>query len=240
MIRKNLLTTTMLATILLLNGCATTEEGKAAQSGAVGGALVGLFVGALTGDERIAARATVAGAAYGATIGYTQSREDQRTRMIAEAIGGAKAGETADQAGVRHLQDFLGDWNVAIWVLDENGSRIEATGTALGSTRSQNSVNVDFENIVAKGVDPFTLSSMASYSENKGFVLSSKIDGEDAGSFVGEYVAADNKFIFYYTGADATARIEVRIATAGLIISETWMTIDGRDVQIESVRMTRA
>ena len=88
----------LLVGVVMLAGCANTPEGEAARRGAgygaAGGALVGLAMGAATGNSRIAAAGAVAGAAAGAGAGamyeYGQSREDNRTKMLADSIGGAK------------------------------------------------------------------------------------------------------------------------------------------------------
>ena len=61
---------------------------------------------------------------------YDQSRDDRRTQTIADSIGGAKQGERADDAGKRHLADFTGDWNLNIWALNADGSKINAAGQA--------------------------------------------------------------------------------------------------------------
>ena len=83
-------------------------------------------MGALTGDAGLAVAGAAAGAAAGGAAGgmymYDQSRDDRRTKMLADSIGGAKKGESADAAGKRHLQDFTGDWNLSIWSLNLDGT----------------------------------------------------------------------------------------------------------------------
>lgn len=254
--KHSIIAASALSAVLILNGCATTEEGKAAQkgaaSGAVGGAMIGLFLGALTGDSDIAARAAVRGAAYGATAGahygYTESRADQRNREILEAIEGADPGETADQAGVRHLQDFVGDWQAAIWVLDTDGSRINATGRATGAMRGSSSLNLDYSNVGTGDGNYISAIGIINYSSSRGFELSSEVEGLGTAIFVGEYVPAENKFNFYFVeddtnlddGISSSMRIEVRPASTGLIVIGTYIYVEGAEKQIESIRLTRA
>ena len=115
--------TALIALLILVCGCETPEGESAkrgAKYGAIGGAALGLGLGALTGDAELAARGAAAGAMVGAASGamyeYDQHREDNRTEVMADAIGGARAGETVDDAGKRHLEDFIGEWNINIWV----------------------------------------------------------------------------------------------------------------------------
>ena len=95
-------------------GCQSDQEkknvGRAAGVGAGAGALLGLGMGAMTGDGGYALAGAATGAAVGAAGGamyeYNQTRDDRRTQMLADSIGGANKGETVDSAGKRHLDRF--------------------------------------------------------------------------------------------------------------------------------------
>lgn len=242
----------------LLSGCANTPEGEAARRGAgygaAGGALVGLAMGASTGSGKVAAAGAVAGAAAGAGAGamyeYDQSREDRRTKMLADSIGGAKKGETVDEAGKRHLDDFIGDWNLDIWVLSEDGKKITAKGKAKGVLEAKTRAKIDYLEITADGFDDVvTGSSILGYDPQSGFSLENtfSVSGETL-RFVGEYVPESNKYNYYLSGSEgktvtgivrSNVRVEVRISGSNLWVAETFTMIEGKEVKIQSYRFTR-
>ena len=84
---------------LALVGCESADEErrvkKGARAGAVGGALMGVTLGAVSGDAGLAVAGAAAGAAIGGAGGamyeYDQARDDRRTKMLADSIGGAGA-----------------------------------------------------------------------------------------------------------------------------------------------------
>ena len=90
-----------------LAGCTTTEGGQEARRGAgygaAGGAVLGLALGATTGNGSYALAGAAAGAIAGGAAGgmymYDQSRDDKRTKMLADSLGGAQKGETVETAG---------------------------------------------------------------------------------------------------------------------------------------------
>jgi hypothetical protein len=242
----------------LISACANTPEGEAARKGAgygaAGGALVGLAMGAATGSSKVAAAGAVAGAAAGAGAGamyeYGQSREDNRTRMLADSIGGAKKGETVDDAGKRHLDDFIGEWNLDIWVLSEDGKKITAKGKAKGVLEAKTRAKIDYLEIAVDGYDDIvTGSSILGYDPQSGFSLENtfSVSGETL-QFVGEYVPEGNKYNYYLSGSEgktvtgivrSNVRVEVRISGSNLWIAETFTLIDGKETKIQSYRFTR-
>ena len=88
----------------------------------------------MTGDAKLAAAGAAVcaatGAAAGAMYATDQSKQHDRTQMMADAIAGTRsqdvnAGETGSDVGKRHFSDFEGNR-----ALDENGKRITAYGMA--------------------------------------------------------------------------------------------------------------
>jgi len=244
----------------LLAGCGGTKEAedarRGAKYGAAGGALLGLTMGALTGDAKLAAAGAVTGAAVGGASGamyeYDQSREDNRTKMMADAIGGAKKGETVDQAGTRHLQDFLGDWKMDIWVLGADGKRITATGEAKGIMESSGTTKVTYHDIKAAGYDgTYAGYSLIHYDPAQGFSLENNFSNSpEVLKFVGEYMPEKNSYNYYLTthteGKTVTGivrsnvRLVIRIASPNLWFAETYTLVDGKEVQIQSYRFTKS
>jgi hypothetical protein len=107
-------------------------------------------MGALTGDATLAAAGAAAGGAAGAMYEYNQSHEDRRTELLAEAIGEAKKGETADDAGKRQLEDFLGNWRLDIWAENPHGIRMTARGKANCVLESKTVARIEYDDIVAQ------------------------------------------------------------------------------------------
>lgn len=257
--KKLLLTVAATITaIAMLMGCETPEGESAkrgAKYGAAGGAALGLGLGALTGDARMAAAGAAAGAMAGAGAGamyeYEQHREDNRTKMMAEAIGGAKAGETVDDAGKRHLTDFIGEWNINIWVQQPDGRKVTATGTAKAVMDSLTTVKITYDDIQAAGMeDDIEGVFVFEYDPEKGFALTNEI--EDSGeklTFVGEYIPDGNKYNFFLTSGDggtmaggktrSNMRLEIRVSGQNMWVAETFTLVDGKEVQAQSYRFTR-
>ncbi|WP_455212670.1 hypothetical protein [Kaarinaea lacus] len=243
----------------LVASCANTQEGESARRGAkygaAGGALVGLALGAATGSGKVAAAGAVAGAAAGAGAGamyeYDQSRQDRRTQTLADSIGGAKKGETVDDAGKRHLDDFIGDWNLDIWVLSEDGKKITAKGKAKGVLEAKTKAKIEYQEIKVDGYDDIvTGSSILGYDPQSGFSLENtfSVSGETL-KFVGEYVPDGNKYNYYLSGSEgktvtgivrSNVRVEVRISSSNLWVAETFTLIDGKEVKIQSYRFMKA
>lgn len=196
-----------------------------------------------------------AGAAYGAAAGsfyeYDQVRDDRRTKQITDAIGGAKAGETADEAGKRHLQDFIGDWNLEIWALDADGNKITATGKAKVVMTSKETLQIDYTDIKSPGYNQeLTGSSVVKSSPNNGFIVENKFSvSPDVRRLVGEYVPDKNASNFYpstnkegqtITGVvRANVRIELRVSGSNLVVAETYTVHNGKEVKMQSYRFIR-
>jgi hypothetical protein len=216
---------------------------------------LGLALGAVTGEAKYAAAGMAAGAAAGAAGGamyeYDQSREDRRTQMLAEAIGGARQGETADEAGRRHLEDFLGDWRLDIWVIGAGGKRITARGRAKGVLLSKTAARIDYTDITTADYDEeVTGHSILSYAPSSGFSLENRFSTiSEVRKYVGEYLPAKNSYN-YYPVSDmegktmsgiirSDIRIELRTSGSNLFVAETYALVDGEEVQIQSYRFVK-
>lgn len=235
----------------VITGCATTEERenvkRGAAVGAVGGALTGLALGAITGDAELAA----AGATAGEMYEYDQNRQDRRAEMVAESVGGAKKGETADDAGKRHMEDFMGDWKLDVWALGTDGKKISANGHAKVLMENKETARLEYKDIKADGYDQ-TLSgfSLLGYSPEEGFSLENEFSGSpDIRKYVGEYIPDKNIYNFYPLNTRegetesgiirSNVRIELRVSGNNLFVAETYTMIEGDEVIVQSYRFTR-
>ncbi len=247
----------IMAFLVFLGGCngakSDTGAARGAGIGAVGGAVLGLGMGALTGEGKYAAAGAAVGAAAGAAAGgmymYDQSRDDDRTKMLADAIGGGKKGETPADAGKRHLADFTGDWKLDIWSLDAQGKRVTAFGKATTALTNKDTLTVSYSDIKADGFDQ-TFSGKSVVSVNgSALALENVFSGAQGDRrFAGEYVPANNLYNFYpsqtadgktVTGViRSNIRIEIS-ANGNLAVAKTFSLVDGAEVQIQQYTFTR-
>ena len=243
----------------IIASCATPQEGqdvkRGAGYGAAGGALLGLAMGAAAGSTKYAVAGAATGAAAGAAAGgmymYDQSREDRRTKMLADSIGGARKGETADAAGKRHLGDFAGDWNLDIWALDADGKKITARGKATAVMPGKDTLRIEYKEIESPGYEQkITGSSLVNYSANNGFTFENEFSVyPEVRKFVGEYVPEKNAYNFYpsqnkegetITGViRSNIRIELRVSGGNLVVAETYTMMEGKEVKIQSYRFIK-
>ena len=246
--------------VAVISGCVSDQESegvkRGAGVGAAGGALLGLTLGAVAGDSKLALAGAATGAAVGGASGamymYDQSRDDRRTKMLADSIGGAEKGETADEAGKRHLADFTGAWNLDIWALDAEGKKITATGNAKVVMKSKDVLRVEYSDIKSPGYDQEIIgASVVTYSTNSGFKIENTFNVvPEKRKFVGEYIPAKNAYNFYplnskegetVTGViRSNVRIELRVTSDNLCVAETYTLMDGKEVKMQSYRFTRS
>lgn len=238
---------------------------KGAKWGAAGGAITGLALGALTGNAKIAAAGAVAGGVAGAGAGamyeYDQGKQDDRTQMMAEAIaaqGGttvvveAPKGATVGDVGKQHMADFLGDWTIDIWVLGPEGKRVTAKGTAKGIAAGENATRILYRDIKAEGYDVVVSGYLLmSYDPGQGFFLENSFSTSDEVlKMVGEYQADKNSYNYYLLGDESgemvqggivrsALRVEVRVAGSSMFVAQSYVLLDGEEVQVQNYRFTK-
>ena len=233
------------------------ENRKGARKGAAAGAIVGLALGAVAGEA-------AAGAAVGAAIGgasgmmydYDQSRQDDRTQMMSGAIAQSRSGdvaptETVGDVGKRHMQEFLGEWKVEMWGLDENGERITAKGLVSGVSAGENATRILYREIHVDGFDePLGGGYMLlTYDPGQGFFVENHFSVTDETlKFVGEYLADKNAYNYYLIDNEgamtggilrSSVRLELRISTPSLWVAEAFTHIDGEEVLVQSYRFMK-
>ncbi len=238
------------------------EKRQGRRKGAKGGALVGLTLGALAGDASWAVKGAVAGGVVGGVSGdmydYDQTRQDDRTLMMADAIAGSRSGdvatgETVGDVGKRHFEDLKGEWKLDIWYVGEEGLRKTAAGSARGLAAGENTVRVQYQNITTEGYDDAVSGySLVRYEPGQGFFLENSFASvsDEVLEFVGEYLVDKNAYNFYLTkptdgemisGAiqRSNVRVEMRIMGPSLWVAEAFTLIDGREEKVQSYRFTR-
>jgi len=239
------------------------KENEGRRKGVRVGAITGLALGALTGDAELAVKGAAAGAVVGGASGvmydYDQSRQDDRTQLMADAIAGSKAQDIAPQetvgdVGKRHMQDFLGNWKLEMWGLDENGEKVTGTGTVKGVALGENMTRILYQDIEVDGVDEafgggYTLMT---YEPGQGFFLENGFSfTNETLKFTGEYLADKNTYNYYLTNYTdgqmvtgeimrSSVRLEIRVATPSLWFAEAYTHIDGKEVKVQSYRFIKS
>jgi hypothetical protein len=240
-------------------GCITTQEkgksaAKDAGGGAAAGALVGLALGRITGlpTGEAATEGAKVEVYEGAKFELENTRDDRRTKELKEATGGANEGETIDQAGKRHFKDFTGYWDLDIWAKNPDGSTITGSGRAKVILESENTLRLEFQYIRAPGYDwKLTGYSLIIYSPNKGFVMENHFsDTEAVRRYIGEYIPDRNVYCFYPSNKyiedpalrgtlHSNIRIEAGASSTELVVFETFVLSEGKEIKMQSYRFIR-
>ena len=228
------------------------------------GALAGAALGAVYGE---AGAGAAAGAIAGGMYEYDQRRQDDRTQMLADSIAASQQQEAANtpstpqpaaqpqqtvgDVGRQHMQDFVGDWIFEFWVLTADGSRLPGSGTARGMSAGENAARVLFTEVNAAAFPDNTGGGhvLLSYKPGQGFFLESATAAGEPLNLVGEYVANENKYVFYLIGGGgdelaggiikSSARVEIRSSGASTWSAETSSYVDGKETVVQSYRFVR-
>lgn len=240
-----------------LTGCAgpdSSTEGR--NRGAAAGAVVGLTMGALTGDARLAAAGAVAGGVTGGAAGamrdYEEDRADYRAETLAGAIGSKDSGGQGEApANWDQIDAFIGNWNVSMWGLNDQGQRIDATARAVSSLDNTRSVTFRFSDFKSDQFDAVVEgSSRLSFDPSRGFELLNQFSSSaDGNRWVGHYDNQAGKYVFFYAGSDQQTfsgiqrsdyRVEMRMVGNDVITIETFATVGTDEKRIQSYRLTRS
>ena len=240
-------------------GCKRNPDDDQVRAGVAGagvGAVAGLALGAIAGDAAMGAKlGAVAGGTSGVAYEYDSRRADRRNKELTTAIaanqqGAVPQGETVAQTGTRHLDDFLGEWNISAWAMKGDGTKLNGTGKAKVVMDTKESARFTITDIKAEGSDQtFDGSALLGYSEKNGFTLENSSSAyTEARKYVGEYLPEKNAYNFYPTDASSNTgatgitrsniRLEVR-ASGNMITINTYSMIDGQEIQIQSYRFTK-
>jgi hypothetical protein len=243
------------------------ERRESTGGGLLVGAIAGAALGSMVGEA--GAGAAVGAVAVGAYT-YDQQRQDERTQMMADAIAAPKyvapsqpvsnqvaAGqpqpaprETVGDVGKRGMQDFVGDWNLEMWSLATDGSRLTGIGQVRGMQTGENAMRVVFTQFESESFPEAQGGGhvLLSYEPDQGFFLESNFSySDEVLKMVGEYLLDANKYNFYLVGAGgemvtgilrSSVRVEIRSSGSALWVADTFAYIDGKETQVQSYRFT--
>ena len=205
-------------------------------------------------------------AAASSQSGASQAPAAAPTAMAGPALGsispspaaapqpaaGAQSRPSADDRGRIGLRNFTGDWNLDMWSLATDGSKLEGRGTAAGTLSGDNAIEIVFTEFAAAAFPEATGGGrlLISHVPNRGFTLESefKFSGELL-KFSGQYDDVTGRYIFSLFGGSAgetatgmprsSVRVEIRSLDLGSWIAETYASVDGQSIQVQSYRFTQ-
>lgn len=252
----------LILTMVLTVGCKRNPDDDQVRAGIAGaglGAVAGLALGAMVGEPGMGAAAgAIAGGASGVAYEYDSRRADRRNNEMVAAItanqqtqvAAAQSNETVAQSGKRHLDDFLGEWNINAWAMRGDGTKVSGTGKGKVIMETKESARFTLSDLTVDGVSRDVDGiAVLGYSERNGFTLectSSAYQG--ARKYVGEYIPQNNEYNFYPTdtasnnGATGVIRSNVKMvikASANMISINTFSMVEGAEVNIQSYRFTK-
>lgn len=165
--------------------------------------------------------------------------------------GPALSGRTAEDSGRIGLRNFVGEWNLEMWSLASDGSKLAGHGVAQGSAEGENSVRIYVTEFEAAAFPDSTGGSQVriTYDPATGFTLESLF--EHSGEMLrltGQYQADTGRYVFYLFGgggetatgiARKSTRVEIRSLDLATWVADTYSSIDGQSVRVQSYRFSR-
>ena len=190
------------------------------------------------GAGTAAAPEAMAGAALGSTV--------------PQPAAGAQTGPTTEERGRIGLRNFKGDWNLDMWSLATDGSKLEGHGAATGKAMGDSATQIIITEFAAAAFPEATGGGrmLISHAPERGFALESefKYSGELL-RFTGQYDEVTGRYIFYLivgSGGEtatgirrSTVRVEIRSLDIATWVADTYASVDGQSIQVQSYRFTR-
>ena len=188
--------------------------------------------------EPAATPAAMAGPALGSTAPQPAATEQARP--------------TTDDRGRIGLRNFRGEWNLDIWSLATDFSKLEGRGAATGTAIGEGATQIMITEFASESFPEATGGGrlLISHVPDRGFTLESefKYSGELL-KFSGQYDDVTGRYIFYLadgTGGEtatgiprSSVRVEVRSLDFDTWVAETYSSVGGQSVRVQSYRFTR-
>jgi len=171
--------------------------------------------------------------------------------VTAQPSAGAQNGRTAEESGRIGLRNFVGEWDLEMWSLAADGSKLEGHGVVEGTAEGESATRITFTEFAAPAFPAATGGGQVriAYEDGKGFTLESwfKYSGEVL-NFSGRYEADTGRYIFFAFGSDgeiatgvasASVRVEIRSVDIATWVAETYSSVDGQSLLVQSYRFSR-
>ena len=158
---------------------------------------------------------------------------------------------SVEERGRLGLRNFVGDWDVEMWSLAGDGRKLEGRGVAQ-SVAEGDGTRITFTEFSAPAFPAATGGGqvLVAYQEDKGFTLESWFKhSNELLKFAGRYEADTGRYVFFsFNSAGETAtgaprqsvRVEIRSVDIASWVADTYSSVDGQSVQVQSYRFTRS
>jgi hypothetical protein len=170
----------------------------------------------------------------------------------APVAANSRSALSSEEAGRLGLKNFTGDWNLNIWSLVSDGSKVEGSGTARGSNESDDATQIlithfesaEFPEAIGGGL--VTISHLP----GRGFSLETDFKySDEVLRLTGGYQADSNTYVFYLIGGPGgqiatgveriSVRLEVRSLDRNAWEANTFAHVDGQSTLVQSSSFTR-
>jgi len=172
--------------------------------------------------------------------------------MAPRPADSGQADPTSEDSGKIGLRNFTGDWNLEVWSLARDGSRLKGHGAATGTPMGDSATQINITEFAAAAFPGATGGGRLriSHVPGRGFALESEFKhfGELL-VFSGQYDAATGRYTFHSSGGvggvtatgmhRSSVRVEVRSLDFETWVAEAYSSMDGQSIQIQSYRFTR-
>jgi len=155
-------------------------------------------------------------------------------------------------SSVPELGHFIGDWNLQMWSLAADGTKLEGRGVARGKAEDAHATQIVITEFEATAFPEATGGGriLIANTPDRGLTLESDFrHSDDVLRFFGQYEADAGKYVFYLVGTIggqtatgipfSSVRVEIHSLDKGSWIADTYSTIDGESTQVQSYRFTR-
>ena len=163
-----------------------------------------------------------------------------------------QSGASADDRGRISLRNFNGDWNFDMWSLATDFNKLEGRGAATGRAMGDGATQINITEFASAAFPQATGGGrlFIYHVPEQGFMLESefKFSGELL-KFSGQYDDVTGRFIFYLsdgTGGEtatgmprSSVRVEIRSLDFDTWVAETYSSVSGQSIKVQSYRFTR-
>jgi len=188
--------------------------------------------------------------------GFEPSKAESALPLAGAGLGAVTApasavpNRSAEEAGRIGLRNFVGDWDVTTWSLAADGSKLEGRGVAQGVVEGDG-VRITFTQFAAPAFPAATGGGQVrvAYEDGKGFVLESWFKhSNEVLKFSGQYEATAGRYAFYLFGSSGelagglprtSTRVEIRSEDIATWVADTYTSVEGQSINVQSYRFTR-
>jgi hypothetical protein len=163
---------------------------------------------------------------------------------------GASPTRSAEESGRIGLRNFVGDWDLEMWSLASDGSKLEGRGVARGVAEGDGT-RITFTEFSAPAFPAASGGGQVrlAYEEGKGLTLESWLKhANEVLRFSGRYEADTGRYVFFLFGSAgetatgvprSSVRVEIRSIDIATWVAETYSSVEGQSLLVQSYRFTR-